>query len=258
MYLYVLGPICFVLAIPPLHELGLILFILTLGVGLFVISVRRRYIFGALGLSVVFLYSFYSSEIGEINKNRLLFLMENVTEVGLLKGYLQIPSIISENPGIPFVGTGPGEYGSLSAFAKARLVYPNDYAVLAFGPMLFYKSTESGDEFGGMGGSTSVAYQTSDVIAILMEFGFVGFFLFFSFYSNLMKTFRGAFRRSPDQLLGSLAFGCFLYLLFVLCLMMTGIRYSVYNPELVFPFFLLGGGVHSLLQQEYAGPQQQS
>lgn len=197
----------------------------------------RRLAFGAVLIAGIFYGS--SSLLEEYGSGfRTSVLTENqLSDIGTVIAYVQLPSVLEEAPRAAIIGVGAGNYGSAIALRKS---------LEGTSSMLSQQFVGDIELAGTIG---AFAWQTNYLIGLVVEYGIPFALLIAAFYWVVVRRNIRAFRMSDDPFVRMWSGGVAGSLIILL---MTALVSNISNLDeglLSYPVMLIGGALHNLLER---------
>lgn len=159
-----------------------------------------------------------------------------IDNIGLIRGYKNIPSMYSDYVYSPLLGLGPGQYGSVEVTAESST--DNPWGMEA------YRQELEGRLF--LTGAITVA--SSDVIVLFLEFGALFAILYTIFWKRLFDLLSLFKRKEIDHYLRTILFWLFGYLIFMSFLAFITHFDGIVRMSSTIPYFVVLGVVSSIIK----------
>lgn len=180
--------------------------------------------------------------------------MRNITRLGFIRSHIILLKIFASHPAYAIWGFGPGNYGSTYATIgrHAAFIKHNEWA------REVYRSFFAGSVSSFLQGRRSIGTISNQIIAVLSEYGFIGFLVWGLAILKLTKFLFSNYssNASPDVQWASL--GCILGILFIIAIAFFHLTSGYTSQSNIFPLMIVSGLLYSSAQIQESDQLQQS
>jgi len=160
----------------------------------------------------------------------------NRGDLGFVRAFSSLISIFTKHPVSVFLGLGPGRYGSVYATIGR---HASEAVRFSFTQDVYASFLRK--SYGAFGSRGSLFWESTTVIAILSEYGIIGFLCIGLVFGKLLRILFSIFRESASQSLVYQSYGCILGLGFIILLALVDMITGYEIQSNIFPQMIMGG-----------------
>ncbi len=164
----------------------------------------------------------------------------NLGDLGFIHSFFSLMTAFAKQPSAILLGLGPGRYGSVYATIGR---YASETARSSLGQEVYASFLLK--SYGPFGNRGSLFWGSTVVIAILSEYGIIGFFCVVLVFGKLLRVLFSIFRESTSQSLVYQSYGCILGIGFIILLAFVDLGTGYEIQSNIFPQMIMGGLLYS-------------
>lgn len=228
------------------HEKTVVLSIGVFGLFFWIVSkgnICRRAIVFALVL-LLFLFGMYqlTAFLRPQTIKLVTLYARNIPRLGLVEGYLCILRIFVMYPQYALCGLGPGRYGSVYATVGryTESIERSKWGEVAYESFHVKKGP-------ALGGRPFIGARSNQIVAVLSEYGFIGFIVWGLALAKLGKFLFSAYYSSPTSDVRWLSLGSILGIFFIIAIAFVHLTSGYTVQSNIFPLMIIAGLLYGTL-----------